>query len=123
MKRKKILFYHPLFLDGGAERTNLLISEKFSKKYEVIFVSNVFSKIYSSEIRRIGIKKIELKAKRTITSFFELSKIINKYKPDIIFSVQMHASILALLIWRRAAPAHPRGWAPSGATRDRRRRS
>ena len=98
MKRKKILFYHPLFLDGGAERTNLLISEKFSKKYEVIFVSNVFSKIYSSEIRRIGIKKIELKAKRTITSFFELSKIINKYKPDIIFSVQMHASILALLI-------------------------
>ena len=98
MNRKKILFYHPVFSDGGAEKTNLLISEELSKKYEIIYISNFFSNKFDKEIKKLGIKKIELNANRTITSFFEISKIIKKINPDIIFSVQMHANILMLLI-------------------------
>ncbi len=98
MSQKKILFYYPIFLDGGIEKTNLLISEKLSKKYKVLFVSNYFSKKFDEEISKIGIKKIKLKAKRTILSFFELSKIIKKNNPDIIFSVQTHANVMLLLM-------------------------
>ena len=98
MNRKKILFYHPKFSDGGAEKTNLLVSEELSKNYEIIFLSNSFSNKFNDEIKKIGIKKIILKSNRTITSFFEISKIIKKINPEIIFSVQMHANVLMLLI-------------------------
>ena len=73
MNRKKILFYHPVFSDGGAEKTNLLISEELSKKYEIIYISNFFSDKFDKEIKKIGIKKIQVNANRTITSFFEIS--------------------------------------------------
>lgn len=98
MNRKKILFYHPMFSDGGAEKTNLLVSEELSKKYEIIFLSNSFSNKFKDDIKKIGIKKIILESNRTITSFFEISKIIKKINPEIIFSVQMHANVLMLLI-------------------------
>ncbi len=98
MNRKKILFYHPVFSDGGAEITNLLISEELSKKYEIIYISNFFSDKFDKEIKKIGIKKIQVNANRTITSFFEISKIIKELKPDLIFSIQTHASVLILLI-------------------------
>ena len=98
MNRKKILFYHPKFSDGGAEKTNLLVSEELSKNYEIIFISNSFSNKFNDDIKKIGIKKITLKSNRTITSFFEISNIIKKINPEIIFSVQMHANVLILLI-------------------------
>ena len=98
MSQKKILFYHPIFLDGGVEKTNILISEKLSKKYRILFASNYFSNKFDVDIKRIGIKKIKLKAKKTILSFFELSKIIKKNKPDLIFSLQMHANVTLLLL-------------------------
>lgn len=98
MSQKKILFYHPLFLDGGVEKTNLLISEKLSKQYKILFVSNYFSKKFNSDIKRIGIKKIRLRSKRTFFSFFELSKVIKKNNPDLIFSLQMHANVTVLMI-------------------------
>ena len=74
MNRKKIVFYHPDFSDGGAEKTNLLISEELSKKYNIIFLSNFFSTKFDRDIKRIGIKKIKLNSSRTITSFFEIKK-------------------------------------------------
>ncbi len=98
MSEKKILFYHPIFLDGGVEKTNLLISEELSKKYKVFFVSNHFSNKFDADIKKFRIKKIELKAKRTILSFFELFKVIKEINPDLIFSLQMHANVTVLML-------------------------
>ncbi len=58
MSKKKYLFYHPFFSDGGVEKTNLLISEKLAKKYEVFFISNYFSNRFNNDFKRIGIKKL-----------------------------------------------------------------
>ena len=96
--KKKILFYHPIFLDGGAEKTNLSISREFSKSYEIIYVSNIFSNKFDKEINELKIKKVCLKNKRTIFSFLEIYNILKDLKPDIIFSVQMHANVLILMI-------------------------
>ena len=98
MQKKRILFYHPFFKDGGVEKTNLLISEKLAKKYEIFFVSNYFSNKFENDFKRIGIKKIKLNSKRTVFSFFELSKIFKKLKPSVIIPIQMHANVLVLAI-------------------------
>ena len=98
MQKKRILFYHPFFGDGGVEKTNLLISEKLAKKYEIFFISNYFSNKFESDFKRMGIKKIKLNSKRTVLSFFELSKVFKKLKPDIIIPAQMHANVLVLAI-------------------------
>ena len=98
MQKKRILFYHPFFKDGGVEKTNLIISEKLAKKHEIFFISNYFSNKFESDFKRIGIKKIKLNSKRTIFSFFELSKVFKKLKPDIIIPAQMHANVLVLAI-------------------------
>ena len=98
MQKKRILFYHPFFKDGGVEKTNLLISEKLAKKYEIFFVSNYFSNKFENDFKRIGIKKIKLNSKRTVFSFFELSKIFKKLKPGVIIPIQMHANVLVLAI-------------------------
>jgi glycosyltransferase involved in cell wall biosynthesis len=87
-----------MFSDGGAEKTNLLISEELSKKYKIFFVSNFFSTKFDKDIKRIGIKKIKLNSPRTITSFFEIIKVIKNLKPELIIPVQTHANVLIILI-------------------------
>jgi len=96
--KKKIIFYHPYFGDGGVEKTNLLISSKLSKKYDIFFLSHFFSKKFNSEIKKNNIKKILIPSSRTIFSFFEIIKIYKKIKPNLIFSIQTHASVLTLII-------------------------
>ena len=96
--KKKIIFYHPYFGDGGVEKTNLLVSSKLSKKYDIFFLSHFFSKKFNSEIKKNNIKKILIPSSRTIFSFLEIIKIYKKIKPDLIFSIQTHASVLTLII-------------------------
>ena len=96
--KKKILFYYPNFSDGGVEKTNLLISESLSKKYDIYFLSNSFSKKFDYEIKKKKIKKIKLSSSRTVLSFFELHKIFKKINPNIIFSVLTHANVMALAV-------------------------
>ena len=75
--KKKIIFYHPNFGDGGVEKTNLTISEKLSEKYDIFFLSHSFSNKFDKEIKRIGIKKILIPSKRAIFAFM---KIVRFYK-------------------------------------------
>ena len=96
--KKKIIFYHPYFGDGGVEKTNLLISAKLSKKYSIFFLSHFFSKKFNSEIKRNNVKKILIPSSRTFFSFFEIIKIYKKIKPNLIFSIQTHANVLTLMI-------------------------
>lgn len=96
--KKKIIFYHPYFGDGGAEKTNLSISAKLSKKYEIYFLSHFFSKKFDSEIKKNNIKKVQTSSTRTIFSIFEIIKIYRKIKPDLIFSIQVHANVFTIII-------------------------
>jgi glycosyltransferase involved in cell wall biosynthesis len=96
--KKKIIFYHPYFGDGGAEKTNLLISAKLSKKYDIFFLSHFFSKKFDNEIKKNNIKKIQTSSTRTIFSIFEIIKIYRKIKPDLIFSIQVHANVFTIII-------------------------
>ncbi len=96
--KKKIIFYHPNFEDGGVEKTNLLISAKLSKKYNIFFLSHSFSSKFDKEIKKIGIKKILIPSKRVIFGFLEIVRVYKKIKPDLIFSLQTHANVISLMI-------------------------
>jgi len=96
--KKKIIFYHPNFGDGGVEKTNLLISEKLSKKYDIFFLSNSFSNKFDKEIKRIGIKKIIIPSSRAILGLMKIVKVYKKIKPDLIFSLQIHANVISLIL-------------------------
>ena len=96
--KKKIIFYHPSFGDGGVEKTNLLISAKLSKKYDIFFLSHSFSNKFNKEIKKIGIKKILIPSSRAILGFLKIIKIYKKIKPDLIFSLQTHANVISLMI-------------------------
>ena len=96
--KKKIIFYHPSFEDGGVEKTNLLISAKLSKKYDIFFLSHSFSNKFDKEIKRIGIKKIFIPSSRAIFGFLKIVKIYRNIKPDLIFSLQTHANVISLVI-------------------------
>ena len=96
--KKKIIFYHPNFEDGGVEKINLLISAKLSKKYNIFFLSHSFSNKFDKEIKKIGIKKILIPSTRAIFGFIEVVKIYKEIKPDLIFSLQTHANVISLMI-------------------------
>lgn len=96
--KKKIIFYHPNFGDGGVEKTNLMISKKLSKQYDIFFLSHSFSNKFDKEIKRIGIKKILIPSRRAIFAFMEIVKFYKKIKPDLIFSLQTHANVISLLL-------------------------
>ena len=96
--KKKIIFYHPNFDDGGVEKTNLRISEKLSKRYDIFFLSHSFSNKFNKEIKRIGIKKILIPSKRAIFAFMKIVRFYKKTKPDLIFSIQTHANVISLIL-------------------------
>ena len=96
--KKKIIFYHPNFGDGGVEKTNLMISGKLSEQYDIFFLSHSFSNKFDKEIKRIGIKKILIPSKRAIFGLTRLVKAYKEIKPDLIFSLQTHANIISLLL-------------------------
>ena len=96
--KKKIIFYHPNFGDGGVEKTNLMISGKLSEQYDIFFLSHSFSNKFDKEIKRIGIKKILIPSKRAIFGLMRLVKIYKEIKPDLIFSLQTHANVISLLL-------------------------
>ena len=96
--KKKIIFYHPSFQDGGVEKTNLLISAKLSKKYDIFFLSHYFSNKFDKEIKRYGIKKILIPSSRALFGSLDIVRVYKKIKPDLIFSIQTHANVLTLMI-------------------------
>ena len=96
--KKKIIFYHPYFSDGGVEKTNLLISAKLSKKYDIFFLSHSFSKKFNSEMDKYGIKKVLIPSSRALFGILAIIRIYKEIRPDLIFSLQTHANVLSLML-------------------------
>lgn len=84
MKKKKILFYYSIFLNGGIERVFVNILNNLDlKKYEVVLLNTNNRSTFhlKDEIRRINLNK-----KRARDGVFESIMVIKKEKPDIIIA-------------------------------------
>lgn len=95
-KRKKIIFFHPYFMNGGVERSIIENIKYLEKYYDIHIVSILFTNHYINELKKRKISLHILKKKRLIYSFFEYKKIINKTKPNLIISFQTYANVFCL---------------------------
>ena len=106
MKKTKILFFLPTLNGGGAERVTVNIINQLEKnKYEILLIClNKNGPLYKFVNKDISI--IELNISKTIFSFFKLSKTINKFKPDIVFSsiFRGHIALFFSLFLVRISP-------------------
>lgn len=102
-KKKKVTFFHPYFVFGGVEKTNLRLAKYLiSQGYEVDFIALSFSIHLQKEIEELGIHQVELHAKRTLRAIPELKRYIaeERQKYELTFiSCQNYANLVAIFSW------------------------
>jgi glycosyltransferase involved in cell wall biosynthesis len=92
---KKIMFFIPYLVGGGAQRVvvNLLKGinkEKFKLLIVVVDKNGYFSKAIPKDV-----EVVELNSKRALTSIGCLRKTIKKYEPDVFLSNLDYANIVS----------------------------
>ena len=97
---KKITFFHPYFIYGGVEKTNIRLAKYFVEHgYLVEFMALSFSDHLKDEMNAIGITRVSLKAKRTMNAIGEIRKYMvnesKKYQLTFI-SCQNYANLAAI---------------------------
>lgn len=98
-----VIFFHPYFLKGGAEKTNIQHAKYLLKNnYDVFFASIVFDEDQVRKFEELGIKGIDLKSKRSSLAMFSLFKNINlllqRYDRVHLISCQNFANCLTSLM-------------------------
>ncbi len=93
MKKNIIFFLHDLYV-GGAEKNlvnyaNYLSNNNINVKLICLSAKGILKKNIDRKV-----KVIDLNKKRLKNSIFPILKIINKTKPDILFSSLLHISLL-----------------------------
>lgn len=96
----KILYVITGLGQGGAERVVCdLADSMFSKGYEVKIVYLTGDAVTRPTHRKIELIKIDLDNLLLLPkSYLKLSRIIKKYKPDIVHAHMVHANLLSRLI-------------------------
>ncbi|NLK11029.1 MAG: glycosyltransferase [Staphylococcus equorum] len=94
---KKIMFFIPYLLGGGAERVvvNLLKGldkSKFDIKLVVIDEKGPFLNEVPKEV-----EIIELSTNRTLTALFPLARVIRSYEPELLISHLDYANVISVL--------------------------
>lgn len=98
MMKKKVIFFHPYFGDGGVERTNIRLSRYLMQHgYQIGFMSLCFKGQIIEEAKDCGIELIELRKRRTIQAVYAIRSYIAKQKKKYqvyVISCQNYANII-----------------------------
>lgn len=93
---KKICFFAPNLLGGGAERVISILSSHFAENgYKVDLVLANAVGPYLANIPDL-VKVIDLKCEKVLWSLPKLVKYLRIHQPDIMFTSQMHSSTIGL---------------------------
>lgn len=102
-KGKKVCFFHPYFVFGGVEKTNIRLARYLiSHGYQVDFIALSFSEHLQKEMNELGIRQISLQTKRTMGAIPELKKYIEEERKKNILtfiSCQNFANLVAIFSW------------------------
>lgn len=97
---KKIAFFHPYFAFGGVEKTNLRLAGYFIEHgYQIDFLALSFSKHLQREMDELGINRVTLNAKRTISAIPELKRYMKEEQKRgklTFISCQNFANLIAI---------------------------
>jgi len=105
--KKKILFFMPNLLGGGAEKVTVNIIRLLDKNFYDIHLVLVEQKGEYLSLIPKEVKIYNLKSKKTIYSTLKLRKHINLIQPDIVYSSLLRGHIalyLSLLCYNNKLP-------------------
>jgi glycosyltransferase involved in cell wall biosynthesis len=103
---KNLIFFLPVFKKGGAGNSIFRLCQKIDLKRYNLFIISIGNNEYKKKFFKYSnkIQIIELKSKKTISSFFILKKlvknIINNMNQTIFISNQHYANVVSLLALR-----------------------
>ena len=107
------IFFHPLFSDGGVERTNIYLAKGLIERgIDVQFVTTVATDHFRHEVAEAGIRMVELGQMRTLRAVplvvRHLRQMASRCDQIWFIGCQSYVNVLAMLIrlwlWR----LHPR---------------
>lgn len=101
MQQNKILFYLPIISSGGAERVTINIIRELDKAKSKVYllVNNLENEAYLDTIPK-SVKLINMKRNSTLSSFYQVYRIIKDIKPDLVYSTLFRSSVLLDIILR-----------------------
>ena len=77
-RKKKIIFFLPVFNIGGAGESILKLTKFLSTHKFSITVISIGKNFYSREFKKFGCEIIELKSKRTLYAIFKIRNLLKK---------------------------------------------
>jgi len=102
------IFFHPLFSDGGVERTNIILGKGLLERgYRVEFLTTRASDHYRREVAEAGIAMVELGTMRTLSSIPKVRRYLQRaarsagkvYFISCQYYVNVVAMLLAISLW------------------------
>ncbi|MDU6827437.1 MULTISPECIES: glycosyltransferase [Campylobacter] len=98
---RRIIFFHPCFLDGGVERTNIgLAKGLIDNGYSITFLTTRYTKHFIEEINMLGIDLVSLGDMAVSKSLFPLVKFLNnisKHEKIIFISCQYYVNVISMI--------------------------
>ena len=100
MKKKKIIFFHPYSVIGGADLSISKLIDSISREYDIDFLT-ISKKPKIRLYVRNNLNIVKLKSNKTILSFFEIRNKIKKdlknYEKVILISNQNFANVFSII--------------------------
>ena len=93
----KFFIFIPHMSVGGVERSFLSLSEELSKIGHSVNIITLNKKLDTFEYDKSSITFFHLDKKRTLYSIIAISKLINKFNPDVFISAQYYANISSII--------------------------
>ena len=95
---RRIAIYLPSLEGGGAERVMLYLSKGFAQRGLCVDMVLAQAKGPYLELLPDGVRLIDLKARRTLTSLLPLLRYLRRECPDALVSTLPHANVVALIV-------------------------
>ena len=95
---RRIAIYLPSLEGGGAERVMLYLAKGFAQRGLCVDMVLVQAKGPYLELLPDGVRLIDLKARRTLTSLLPLLRYLRRECPDALVSTLPHANVVVLIV-------------------------
>lgn len=101
-EKRRVVFFHPRFADGGVERTNIQLGRELVRRgYEVEFLTTVATDHYVEELSAAGIELLQMGRRRTLATLPSLCRELLRRAQtvDLLYCVscQYYVNVVALI--------------------------
>ena len=102
IKKKRVIFFLPVFDRGGAPESIIKLTKFLTKHNYSVLIISIGKNFYKQDLKKIGCDIIEIKSKRALYSIFKLrnsiqKEINKKYIQTTLISNIHYANIISII--------------------------